>query len=359
MLLDLLQPGGRLGADDFEGQVLASAEAVGHRFRFDRAHGHQVAMLATRLFDELRDEHGLSKRDRLLLQTASILHDVGIYVSLRAHHKHSQYLLAASQIFGLSDDETAVVSNIARYHRGRSPSRAICRTSPGSRRPDPVTKLAAILRVANALDAEHLQKVRDLRLARGEASWVLRGGQCRRHHDGTDGGEGSDGLVHRSVRPPVGDPPGGGHRVTPHTRTITSLFINRELSWLAFNDARPRGSGGFEDPAARTRQVRRDRRVEPRRILHGRVAGLQQSGRGGETSPDLSGLTPSQQLDAVRVRSQAFVAALYVSSPQSSCRRSPSHGIRLLAYSDLTDRSGRRSARSSPRRSAGVDAAGD
>jgi exopolyphosphatase/guanosine-5'-triphosphate,3'-diphosphate pyrophosphatase len=58
MLLDLLQPGGRLGADDFEGQVLASAEAVGHRFRFDRAHGHHVAMLATRLFDELRDEHG-------------------------------------------------------------------------------------------------------------------------------------------------------------------------------------------------------------------------------------------------------------------------------------------------------------
>jgi len=174
MLLDLLQPGGRLGADDFEGQVLASAEAVGHRFRFDRAHGHHVAMLATRLFDELRDEHGLSKRDRLLLQTASILHDVGIYVSLRAHHKHSQYLLAASQIFGLSDDETAVVSNIARYHRGRSPQQShlpYVALDRGDR--IRVTKLAAILRLANALDAEHLQKVRDLRLARGEASWVL------------------------------------------------------------------------------------------------------------------------------------------------------------------------------------------
>ncbi len=174
MLLDLLQPAGRLSADDFEGQVLASAEAVGHRFRFDRAHGHHVAMLATRLFDELRDEHGLTDRDRLLLQTASILHDVGIYVSLRAHHKHSQYLLAASQIFGLSDDETAVVSNIARYHRGRSPQQShlpYVALDRGDR--IRVTKLAAILRLANALDAEHLQKVRDLRLARGEASWVL------------------------------------------------------------------------------------------------------------------------------------------------------------------------------------------
>jgi len=174
MLLDLLQPAGRLSADDFEGQVLASAEAVGHRFRFDRAHGHHVAMLATRLFDQLRDEHGLTDRDRLLLQTASILHDVGIYVSLRAHHKHSQYLLAASQIFGLSDDETAVVSNIARYHRGRSPQQShlpYVALDRGDR--IRVTKLAAILRLANALDAEHLQKVRDLRLARGEASWVL------------------------------------------------------------------------------------------------------------------------------------------------------------------------------------------
>jgi exopolyphosphatase / guanosine-5'-triphosphate,3'-diphosphate pyrophosphatase len=36
-----------------------------------------------------------------------------------------------------------------------------------------VTKLAAILRLANALDAEHLQKVQGLRLARGETSWVL------------------------------------------------------------------------------------------------------------------------------------------------------------------------------------------
>ena len=174
MLLDFIQPKGRIGAEDFERQVLASAEAVGHRFRFDRAHGHHVAMLATRLFDELREEHGLSDRERLLLQTAGILHDVGIYVSLRSHHKHSQYLLAASQIFGLSDEETAVVSNIARYHRGASPQQShlpYVALDRGDRLL--VTKLAAILRLANALDAEHLQKIQNLRLARGENSWVL------------------------------------------------------------------------------------------------------------------------------------------------------------------------------------------
>ena len=123
--------------------------------------------LADRLFDELRDEHGLGARERLLLQVAALLHDVGIYVSLRAHHKHSQYLLAASQIFGLSDEETAVVANIARYHRRALPQKTHLPYVALDREDRIiVNKLAAILRVANALDAEHLQKVRGLRLVR-------------------------------------------------------------------------------------------------------------------------------------------------------------------------------------------------
>ena len=95
-------------------------------------------------------------------------------MSLRAHHKHSQYLLAASQIFGLSDEETAVVSNIARYHRRGTPQESHLPYIALDRHDRLlVNKLAAILRVANALDAEHLQKVRDLHLVRGEKVWVL------------------------------------------------------------------------------------------------------------------------------------------------------------------------------------------
>jgi exopolyphosphatase/guanosine-5'-triphosphate,3'-diphosphate pyrophosphatase len=174
MLLDLPEPAGRLGTEDFNRQVMASAEALGHRFRFDHVHGRHVAMLATRLFDELRDEHRLSDRERLLLEAAGLLHDIGIYVSLRAHHKHSQYLLAASQIFGLSDDETAIVSNIARYHRRGTPQKSHLPYIALDRHDRLiVNKLAAILRVANALDAEHLQKVRDLRVVRSAKTWVL------------------------------------------------------------------------------------------------------------------------------------------------------------------------------------------
>jgi exopolyphosphatase/guanosine-5'-triphosphate,3'-diphosphate pyrophosphatase len=174
VLLDLAEPRGPQSTDEFERQVLGSAEAVGRRYRFDRAHGRHVAMLATRVFDEFRDDHGLSDKERLLLQVAALLHDIGLYVSLRGHHRHSQYLLSVSQIFGLTDDETAIVSNIARYHRRGPPQRSHL-PYVALDRDDRliVDKLAAILRLANALDAEHLQKVRDVRLVRRDRTWIL------------------------------------------------------------------------------------------------------------------------------------------------------------------------------------------
>src|SRR5262249_29518488 len=110
---------GRLA--DLSRQVMASAQALGEKYRFDAAHGNAVTHLSTRLFDDLRVEHGLPDRDRLLLMVAALLHDVGIHVNRTAHHKHSQYLLAASDIFGLSREDLAVVGNVARYHRRAPP----------------------------------------------------------------------------------------------------------------------------------------------------------------------------------------------------------------------------------------------
>jgi exopolyphosphatase / guanosine-5'-triphosphate,3'-diphosphate pyrophosphatase len=174
VLLDLSAREGPEAAQEFEGQVLASAEALGHKYRFDRVHGRHVATLATRLFDELRGEHRLSNRDRLLLQVAALLHDVGIYVSLRAHHKHTLYLVASSQIFGLSDEETKIVANIARYHRRVTPQDTHIPYIALDRRDRlVVNKLAALLRVANALDAEHLQKVKDLQIVRHDKTWIV------------------------------------------------------------------------------------------------------------------------------------------------------------------------------------------
>jgi len=159
---------------EFAQQVLASAEALGEKYRYHAVHAKLVAYLATRLFDELRDEHGLTTRDRLMLEVAAVLHDIGVFVGLRAHHKHAQYLIQASEIFGISGDELAIIANVARYHRRGLPQKAHLPYMALDRQDRVrVNKLAALLRVANALDAEHAQKVRDLHVKAADGAWLL------------------------------------------------------------------------------------------------------------------------------------------------------------------------------------------
>ena len=174
LLLDLARSEEPHGIEDFRKQVLSSAAALGERYRYDAPHARNVADLAVRLFDELRSEHGLSDRQRVLLEVAALLHDIGNYVNIRGHHKHSQYLLAASEIFGLSQDEMLLVSNVARYHRRAVPSKSHLPYMALDREARvAVNKLSALLRLANALDADHLQKVKDVHVVPEDADWVL------------------------------------------------------------------------------------------------------------------------------------------------------------------------------------------
>jgi exopolyphosphatase/guanosine-5'-triphosphate,3'-diphosphate pyrophosphatase len=174
LLLEFAGAGDGRGLEDLRAQVLSSAAVLGEKYRHDAAHAQTVAQLAGRLFDELRAEHGLPARDRLLLEVAAFLHDVGIFVGLRAHHKHSHYILSNAEIFGLSQEDMAVVAVVARYHRRGLPakSHAEFMALDRERRVD-VLKMAAILRLANALDADHLHKVREVRLLREQDPWVL------------------------------------------------------------------------------------------------------------------------------------------------------------------------------------------
>ncbi|MDI1432802.1 HD domain-containing protein [Polyangium sorediatum] len=148
---------------DFGGEAAAVSEAclrLGRRYHFDEAHGMLVARFATRLFDELSARHRMSPRDRILLHAASLLHDVGDFVRYEGHHKHSYYLIVHADLMGLSPPEREIVANVARYHRKSPPQldhdnfRTLSREDRAK-----VKAMAAILRVADALDREHRAKV--------------------------------------------------------------------------------------------------------------------------------------------------------------------------------------------------------
>lgn len=165
LIVDLARSEGGLGIEVFSRQVLASARALGEKYTYDAKHARNIANLALRLYDELKAEHGLDARDRLLLEIAALLHDIGLFVNIRAHHKHSQYLISVSEIFGMSRDDLLVVSNIARYHRRGLPQRSHIPYMALDREAKiVVNKLASILRLANALDADHQQKVTNVRV---------------------------------------------------------------------------------------------------------------------------------------------------------------------------------------------------
>jgi len=167
LLLDLARS--VTGRDDpaLVESVIDSAEAIGEKYRYDARHARHVADLSVRLFDELRPEHRLTARERLLLRVAALLHEVGGFVSSRSHHKHSYYLISNSALFGLRRAELQIVAHVARYHR-RSPPKATHTDYMMLPRTERiiVNKLAAILRVADALDRGHAQQVRDLVIER-------------------------------------------------------------------------------------------------------------------------------------------------------------------------------------------------
>jgi len=172
ILLDFVAENTGRGLDELEEQMFSSAEHIGQRYQHDVEHARHVAFLACQMFDLLADEHRLGRRERRLLKVAALLHEVGMYISNRSHHKHTEYVVNNSDVFGLRVEDRSVAACVARYHR-RSLPKTTHANYMALNRADrtTVSKLAALLRVADALDRSHTRKVKDLKveLRRDEA----------------------------------------------------------------------------------------------------------------------------------------------------------------------------------------------
>ncbi|MEM1085409.1 MAG: hypothetical protein AAGI48_14950 [Verrucomicrobiota bacterium] len=165
LLRDLLVSGQASGTLDEE--VLRSARILASRYQSDPRHGEHVAKISMHLFENLQKLHGLGTHEAMLLNVAAILHEVGTFISPRAHHKHSEYIILNSEIFGLDRRDVTIIALVSRYHRHSGP-----RTDhPNYRELSTedrilVSKLAAILRVADALERTHDQRVHEINIDR-------------------------------------------------------------------------------------------------------------------------------------------------------------------------------------------------
>ena len=143
----------------------------------DWPHARQVARLSTQLFEATKPLHHLDADALRLLDRAAFLHNTGMLIEARRHHKHSFRLIKEASLPDFNDEQRYEIAMIARYHRRALPSTsheeyAILGRAARKR----VSALAALLRIADALDYSHDGRV--LRVAASAElsdaeNWIL------------------------------------------------------------------------------------------------------------------------------------------------------------------------------------------
>lgn len=135
----------------------------GRSCRFDEHHAKQVCRLAETIFSAVSTSYELNERHRDLLIAASLLHDIGYFISYDRHHRHTYHLIRHADLFGFSPRERELIANIARYHRKAKPKsshESFAALSPDDQQL--VRRLGGIVRLADGLDRRRNRQVKQM-----------------------------------------------------------------------------------------------------------------------------------------------------------------------------------------------------
>jgi exopolyphosphatase / guanosine-5'-triphosphate,3'-diphosphate pyrophosphatase len=149
--------------------MLAGAESFACRVRSDLKHAEQVRLLALQLFDKLWPYHHLDYELRTILAAAATLHDAGVLINRKGHHRHGEYLVRNSKIPGLRGWAKNITASLIRYHNKKSePStthKVFASLDPEHRKAARI--LSGMLRLAERLESDHSQAIVKLSVSGG------------------------------------------------------------------------------------------------------------------------------------------------------------------------------------------------
>ena len=161
LLIDLAQGIDPMQQEDFFSQIFASAVNLGRKYHIDELHCRHISSICMTLFDALAREHGMNRRERMLLKVTAMVHEIGMFIGAADHNLHGQYIISNSEIFGLKREEQDIIGNVIRYHRGSIPSATDINYIALQREERIlVLKMVSILRVADSLDRLHSQQLK-------------------------------------------------------------------------------------------------------------------------------------------------------------------------------------------------------
>lgn len=148
---------------DFDKDILSAAHTLSRRYMSYSPHIDALVEMSSLIYDSMKKVHGMGSRERLLLQTAAILHDCGKYVSFANAPQCAYNIILSSEIMGLSYRDRVIVASIVKYNT--HPLAGYDEVSDVLDREEYLTvaKCASILRVANAMDRSHKQKFKNVR----------------------------------------------------------------------------------------------------------------------------------------------------------------------------------------------------
>jgi exopolyphosphatase/guanosine-5'-triphosphate,3'-diphosphate pyrophosphatase len=162
LMVDLLQRHYKeSGAWHPDAERAESLEQVCQKYLYDAPHAQHVSQLALNIFYQVQELHHLPEKYAGVLHAAAMLHDIGLFIAHPKHHKHSYYLIKSSGLNSFNKLDLDLIANVARYHRKAHPSQkhlAFSQLSPNNQ--NSVRVLSAILRIADAFDYKHEQRVK-------------------------------------------------------------------------------------------------------------------------------------------------------------------------------------------------------
>lgn len=161
-------------SDEYSKNSIISAQEIAQKFGMDLNYTDRVSKYALKIFDRLNKIHGLGKRERLLLHVSCILHNIGKFVNLKQHYIHSYNIIKGLDLVGLNERECLLVASISLFHSRITPStnrEEYLELKPKDR--VLVSKLCAILRLADSLNRSHNLKFDDIDVSLTQEELVI------------------------------------------------------------------------------------------------------------------------------------------------------------------------------------------
>jgi len=143
-----------------ESERWAGVLEVCRRYGIDQKKAEPVRLHVEQLFDGLAKVHELPAEYRMWLAAAAMMQDVGKFMNHQGHHRHTQYIIANSEIFGFSPEQRAIVSAISRYMGKTRPDAMdrVMRAVPAEEHGH-VLRAVVLLRLALALNQDRASAV--------------------------------------------------------------------------------------------------------------------------------------------------------------------------------------------------------